>query len=259
MVRLQQELEARYLRLSREKAAEDATMEALFGPMEDWLLPLGVHQLLLMPANGEWALLDPHHQSWEHTGVGPGEVDFLVEAGKLVIKRRPGAPPLRADLGEDRWYVRNTVGTTGPYPRAAVVEEAKAGNWGEQVAVRRVGTPVWLRVDALYRPAGSVERGVATLQVMSGAEVGRQILLEERTLLGSGAESTVWLDDSSLSAVHTEILHVGGDRWQIRHLGGPGGSWRNGRMIQGWESLVAGDKVELGRYHLVFHQLKEVT
>jgi hypothetical protein len=252
MVKGQHELEARYLSLIQKNPPPEATIGAIFGPMEDWILAVGRHKLLLMPGNGEWALWDPLHQSWEHTGLGSGEVDFGLEAGRLVIQRRPGAPPLRADLGEDRWFLRSAAGSSGPFERAEILRQVQ----GRSAAVRRVGTPVWLRAEALFRAEEQEERGVATLQVMSGREVGRQIPLEERTLLGKWPGCTVQLDDNSLSAIHTEIQHRGGNHWQIRHLGGPGGTWRNGELIQGWESLHSGDKVAIGRYNLIFHQLK---
>ncbi len=258
MVNHQRDIEGRFLRIVQEPVAMDRPMEAVFGPMEDWLLHLGPHQLVLMPPSGEWALLDPRHQSWEHTGLGTGEVDFSLQGTRLVINRRPGAPPLRADLGDDRWYLRSGAGTVGPKSREEIVRELRAGHVVGTAAVRRVGTPVWLRADALYRPAGTVERGVATLQVMAGVEVGRQLVLADRNLLGSGAGSTLTIADSLVGAVQTEILHVGGDSWQIRDVGGHGGTRRNGIGLEGWESLNPGDEVGIGRTLLLFHQLKEL-
>ncbi len=90
----QQLLENRLRQLLAEGIPRDKTVEALFGPIEDWQLRLGDQRLLLHPVTQLWYYFDRAHQSWESTGIGPGEVVFVVHQGKLGYRRaRPETLP----------------------------------------------------------------------------------------------------------------------------------------------------------------------
>lgn len=89
----QEQLEAHLLHIWAQDCPETKTVEELFGSYESWLLPLGMHLLLLHPVLKEWLYFDQLHETWERTGFGPGEAVFVAE-GKLLGFRRQQAYPL---------------------------------------------------------------------------------------------------------------------------------------------------------------------
>ena len=96
----QQWLENRLRQLLAEGVPGDKTVEALFGPIEDWQLRLGDHLLLLHPVTQLWYYFDRAHESWESTGIGPGEVVFVVHQGKLGYRRARAEPPPSSEKRE---------------------------------------------------------------------------------------------------------------------------------------------------------------
>jgi hypothetical protein len=81
-------MESRLLETWARGFPEKRTVEGVFGPYDQWLLPLGEHLLLLHPALKEWLVLDRLHDTWEHTGLGPGEVVFVAQEKRLGFRRR---------------------------------------------------------------------------------------------------------------------------------------------------------------------------
>ena len=76
------------------------TLEEAFGPMEDWILEMGSHRLMLNPINGYWVYEDTLHDSWEATGFRAGEVLFCLEGEELAVKLNPEPP----DWDEDNRF-----------------------------------------------------------------------------------------------------------------------------------------------------------
>ncbi len=89
----QQWLENRLRQLLAEGVPRDKTVEALFGPIEEWQLRLENQLLLLHPVTQQWYYFDRAHQSWESTGLGLGEVVFVVHQGKLGYRRAHAETP----------------------------------------------------------------------------------------------------------------------------------------------------------------------
>jgi hypothetical protein len=85
-------MESRLLETWARGFPETRTVEEIFGPYEDWLLPLGTHLLLLHPVRKEWLVLDRLHDTWESTGFAPGEVVFVANGERLGFRRRNRTP-----------------------------------------------------------------------------------------------------------------------------------------------------------------------
>lgn len=62
------------------------TMLEIFGPLENWMLNLGGHALLLNPLEKTWYYYDTLHKTWERTGFAPGVVEFTAVGNRLGVK-----------------------------------------------------------------------------------------------------------------------------------------------------------------------------
>jgi hypothetical protein len=87
----QQAMESRLVQIWAGGFADQRRVADVFGPYEDWLLPMGGDLLLLHPVVQEWWVLDQLHDAWVSTGFGPGEVSFAVEDRRL--RASPVDPP----------------------------------------------------------------------------------------------------------------------------------------------------------------------
>jgi hypothetical protein len=91
------------------------TLEEAFGPMEDWILEIGSHRLMINPINGYWVYEDVLHDSWEATGFRAGEVLFYLDGEELAVKLNPEPPDWdednRFNLAEE-FYLRLQKGLT---------------------------------------------------------------------------------------------------------------------------------------------------
>lgn len=88
----QTELEARLQLIWQRGVAQDATIPVVFGPLESWQLQVGLHRLLLDPLQKQWLHYDPLHDSWQPTGIGPGEGIFYAWGKRLGLQRPAEAP-----------------------------------------------------------------------------------------------------------------------------------------------------------------------
>lgn len=82
----QQTIEQQLEKFSQQAVSEDKTMLEVFGPIENWTLELGSQTLFLDPLEKAWYYLEPLHQSWERTGFGPGEAQFVAVGNKLGVR-----------------------------------------------------------------------------------------------------------------------------------------------------------------------------
>lgn len=82
----QQMIEQQLEKYSGQAVDTDKTITQIYGPMQDWTLELGSQTLLLHPLEKAWYYLDQLHQTWEPTGFGPGEAQFVAVGNKLGVR-----------------------------------------------------------------------------------------------------------------------------------------------------------------------------
>jgi hypothetical protein len=82
----QQSIEQMLVGLPEVVENQDKTLEDLLGPMEEWIFDLEGHQLFLNPVARQWLFFDRVHKTWEPTGFGPGEVEFIVFQDQLGVR-----------------------------------------------------------------------------------------------------------------------------------------------------------------------------
>ena len=70
-----------------------ATLAAVFGPLESWMFEIGEHRLLLHPVQKMWLVYDRLHDSWQPTGIGLGEGVFIAQGRRLGLRRANAAAP----------------------------------------------------------------------------------------------------------------------------------------------------------------------
>ena len=108
-----------------------------------------------------------------------------------------------------------------------------------------------LRVDL-----GGIRPGGAILVVRGGEDEGEHFELADTvTTIGRHADSTIVLDDITVSRRHSEIHHSAG-RYVVRDAGSLNGTYVNQRRIDLAE-LAQGDEVQVGKYRLVFLERAE--
>jgi diguanylate cyclase (GGDEF)-like protein len=86
----------------------------------------------------------------------------------------------------------------------------------------------------------------ATLTVLAGEAAGQTFVLERgATILGRGPDSTIPIDDDTVSRHHARIVRDGDGRYSIEDLSSTNGTFLGSRRIAR-EMLSTGDRVQLG-------------
>ncbi|MFN8036190.1 MAG: FHA domain-containing protein [Acidimicrobiia bacterium] len=110
------------------------------------------------------------------------------------------------------------------------------------------------RVDADAELADVIDElpdGVGMIVVSKGPNAGSKYLLQgEVTTAGRHPESTIFLDDVTVSRRHALIRHDGAV-FRLQDVGSLNGTYVNRSRVDDVE-LHNGDVVQIGRYHLVF-------
>lgn len=91
----QSSLEQRLQLILSKGVDPQATLAAVCGPLESWVLELGEHRLLLHPVHKVWLVYDRLHDAWQSTGIAPGEGVFIAQGRRLGLRRAgagAGAP-----------------------------------------------------------------------------------------------------------------------------------------------------------------------
>ena len=99
---------------------------------------------------------------------------------------------------------------------------------------------------------GGLAPGEAPMIVVTrGPNAGSKLAITEAlTTIGRHPESTIFLDDVTVSRRHAEIVAEGG-RFIVRDPGSLNGTYLNGSRIESAE-LAEGDSLQVGRYKLLF-------
>ena len=97
-----------------------------------------------------------------------------------------------------------------------------------------------------------IPTGMGALVVLRGPKAGSRFLLDELvTSAGRHPDSTIFLDDITVSRRHAEIRRDG-DRYLARDAGSLNGTYINRERIEGEAELGAGDELQIGKFKLVF-------
>lgn len=93
--------------------------------------------------------------------------------------------------------------------------------------------------------------GTAILVVRGGDDEGSYFALNAPvTTIGRHADSTISLEDITVSRRHTEIHHTDG-RYIVRDAGSLNGTYVNQQRVEVAE-LLQGDELQVGKYRFVF-------
>ena len=105
--------------------------------------------------------------------------------------------------------------------------------------------------DDIVVDLDEIAAGTAILVVRSGEEEGDYFVLSSAvTTIGRHAESTIVLDDITVSRRHSEI-HQSDGRYLVKDAGSLNGTYVNQQRVDVVE-LRQGDELQVGKFHLVF-------
>ena len=105
--------------------------------------------------------------------------------------------------------------------------------------------------DDIVVDLDEIAAGTATLVVRSGEEEGDYFVLSSAvTTIGRHAESTIVLDDITVSRRHSEIHKTDG-RYLVKDAGSLNGTYVNQERVDVAE-LRQGDELQVGKFHLIF-------
>ncbi len=137
---------------------------------------------------------------------------------------------------------------------------------GSVLDVKEDHTVTLAKVDPLQDAPGSQDNvvvdldditpGTAILVVRGGEDEGEYFVLNAPVVsIGRHADSSIVLDDITVSRRHSEIHHSD-NRYVVRDAGSLNGTYVNNRRIDVVE-LMQGDELQIGKYHLVFLESAE--
>ena len=105
--------------------------------------------------------------------------------------------------------------------------------------------------DDIVVDLDDIAAGTAILVVRSGEEEGDYFVLSSAvTTIGRHAESTIVLDDITVSRRHSEIHKTDG-RYLVKDAGSLNGTYVNQERVDVAE-LRQGDELQVGKFHLIF-------
>lgn len=97
-----------------------------------------------------------------------------------------------------------------------------------------------------------IPAGMGALVVLRGPKAGSRFLLDEPvTTAGRHPDSSIFLDDITVSRRHAEVRRDG-DRYLARDAGSLNGTYVNRERIETEAELGAGDELQIGKFKLVF-------
>ena len=106
-------------------------------------------------------------------------------------------------------------------------------------------------VEVFPFPHDELEPGQALLLVKRGPNAGSTFLIEDLTTsLGRSPDSSVFLDDVTVSRKHAEIRRQTAEFF-VHDLGSLNGTYVNGERVD-VTKLASGDEVQIGKFKLVF-------
>ena len=89
------------------------------------------------------------------------------------------------------------------------------------------------------------------LEVVSGAEVGRRIVLDGELLIGRTVDGEGRVDDEEVSRRHARVSADASGDLTVEDLGSANGTWVNEERVTGSQGLSEGDRVRIGNTTLL--------
>ena len=106
--------------------------------------------------------------------------------------------------------------------------------------------------DEVSVPVDDLPEGAGMLLVKRGPGAGSRFVLDEPVVsAGRHPESTIFLDDVTVSRPHAEIVRTA-DGYLVRDVGSLNGTYLNRERIEEEVPLANGDELQIGRFKLVF-------
>lgn len=140
-----------------------------------------------------------------------------------------------------------------------VSSEGSAGSGGQVSDTTTTISAVVERVETSDRDLSAVDAaavdglpvGSALLIVQKGPGSGSRFLLDtDLVTVGRHPDSSIFLDDVTVSRRHVEFRRTGGE-FEVRDVGSLNGTYVNRDRIDSI-TLTDGDEVQIGKYRLVF-------
>ncbi len=104
--------------------------------------------------------------------------------------------------------------------------------------------------DEFPFPHDELKTGQALLLVKRGPTAGSTFLLEaDSSSAGRNPDSTVFLDDITVSRKHAVFERRADGTWFVRDLGSLNGTYVNGEQVDETK-LASGDEVQVGKFKL---------
>jgi pSer/pThr/pTyr-binding forkhead associated (FHA) protein len=146
---------------------------------------------------------------------------------------------------------QNAIGSNFCSSCGAVLETAAADNTTITFHPTTPTDPVESGVSEIAVDRGDLAEDIAVLVVTRGPYAGsRFALTEPMTTAGRHPDSTILLDDVTVSRRHAEIL-LGPDGYRVRDVGSLNGTYLNRERIDE-AALTNGDELQIGKFKLVY-------
>ena len=104
--------------------------------------------------------------------------------------------------------------------------------------------------DNVSLSSAELQTGKGLLVVRSGAQSGNRYVVDGLTTIGRHPESSICLDDVTVSRRHAQVVLDNG-RYVVRDLGSLNGTYVNQMRIDEL-ALEQGDELQIGKYRMVF-------
>jgi len=113
--------------------------------------------------------------------------------------------------------------------------------------MRRVAEEETLRTAEmkLATPARGISRRRPRLVVLAGTNVGAVFPVGHGTIVGRATSATIQIESEEISRKHARIVEAPGG-WAVEDLDSRNGTFLNGERLKTQQTLVDGDKIELG-------------
>ena len=146
---------------------------------------------------------------------------------------------------------QNAIGSNFCSSCGAVLETAAADNTTITFHPTTPTDPVESGVSEVAVDRGDLAEDIAVLVVTRGPYAGsRFALTEPMTTAGRHPDSTIFLDDVTVSRRHAEIV-LGPEGYRVRDVGSLNGTYLNRERIDE-AALTNGDELQIGKFKLVF-------
>jgi pSer/pThr/pTyr-binding forkhead associated (FHA) protein len=111
--------------------------------------------------------------------------------------------------------------------------------------------------DEFPFPHDELEPGQALLLVKRGPNAGSTFLMKDDEVgVGRNTDSSVFLDDITVSRAHAVFERHAEDGWSVRDVGSLNGTYVNGEQVDRTK-LASGDEVQIGKFKLTFFSAGE--